>query len=259
MTSSTWTRAARTRMVAAAMGVMLGSAALAADADFLDPEQAFRGQARVLDAKSIQLRIDVAPDYHLYRERIAVELDAAGALLGKVEIPAGKVEFDENFQKNVEVLQGAVVIRVPVEKAYGDFRLRLTYQGCADKGLCYPPQIAFIAASVKGGRLASHDRAPIGGDRGRHFSRRGTRLRERAGRIRAEVGQPADDRRRVPRCRPAARLHALRAADGAYLVFHHRWPGRPGVAPARLQHGAGLFARHGAGLHRVRRGRRPAR
>ena len=161
MTSSTWTRAARTRMVAAAMGVMLGSAALAADADFLDPEQAFRGQARVLDAKSIQLRIDVAPDYHLYRERIAVELDAAGALLGKVEIPAGKVEFDENFQKNVEVLQGAVVIRVPVEKAYGDFRLRLTYQGCADKGLCYPPQIAFIAASVKGGRL---ERAAWQGD-----------------------------------------------------------------------------------------------
>ena len=47
--------------------------------DYLEPEQAFRGQARSVDAQTIELRIDVAPGYHLYRERIAVEpADAAG-------------------------------------------------------------------------------------------------------------------------------------------------------------------------------------
>ena len=151
MTHPRWTRGARALLLAALAGATFGSAALAADDDFLDPAQAFRGQARVLDAKTIELRIDIAADYHLYRERISVDVEGGGAQLGKVDIPAGKVEFDETFQKNVEVLQGAVLIRVPVEKATADFRVRVGYQGCADKGLCYPPQTAFVAAVVKAG------------------------------------------------------------------------------------------------------------
>ena len=158
MTLSRWTRQARTLLVAALTGAAFASAAGAADDGFLDPAQAFVGSARVLDAKAVELRIAVAPDYHLYRERLSVELDTAGtgagARLGPVEIPAGKVEFDETFQKNVEVLQGVVLIRVPVAQASGDFRVRVSYQGCADKGLCYPPQTAIVAAGVNGGQLA---------------------------------------------------------------------------------------------------------
>jgi thiol:disulfide interchange protein DsbD len=153
MNISPGARGARAVLLSAFTGATLCAAALAAGADFLDPEQAFRGSARVLDAGALELRIDIAPNYHLYRDRIAVEIDGAGARPGRVDIPAGKIEFDENFHKNVEVLQGAVPIRVPVAQADGDFRLRVTYQGCADQGLCYPPQIAFVAAGVKGGRL----------------------------------------------------------------------------------------------------------
>jgi thiol:disulfide interchange protein DsbD len=47
-----------------------------------------------------------------------------------------------------------VLIRVPVAQASGDFRVRVSYQGCADKGLCYPPQTAIVAAGVNGGQLA---------------------------------------------------------------------------------------------------------
>jgi thioredoxin:protein disulfide reductase len=152
MTQSRWTRRART-LLTALIGATLTTAALAAEVDFLDPAQAFRGQARVQGANAIEVRIDVASDYHLYRERMSVELDGAGARLGPVDLPAGKVKFDETFQKNVEVLEGAVLIRVPIEKANADFRVRVNYQGCADKGLCYPPQTAFVAAGVSGGKL----------------------------------------------------------------------------------------------------------
>ena len=153
MTLSRWTRQAGRLLLAAFAGATLGSAALAADVDFLDPAQAFRGQARVLGAKEIEVRIDVAPDYHLYRERMSVELDGAGAQLGQVALPAGKIKFDETFQKNVELLEGAVLIRVPIEKASADFRVRVNYQGCADKGLCYPPQTSFVNAGVSGGQI----------------------------------------------------------------------------------------------------------
>ena len=153
MTISLGTGRARIRFLAALALVSFGAFAAAADADYLDPAQAFRGQARVLDASTIELRIDVAPDYHLYRERMSVELDGPGVQIGAVMMPAGKVQFDETFQKNVEVLQGALVIPVPVQKAVADFRLRINYQGCADKGLCYPPQTAYVSAGVSGGKL----------------------------------------------------------------------------------------------------------
>ena len=57
------------------------------------------------------------------------------------------------MQKNVEVLQGVVLIRVPVERANAEFRMRVNYQGCADKGLCYPPQASFVTAGGSGGKI----------------------------------------------------------------------------------------------------------
>jgi thioredoxin:protein disulfide reductase len=131
--------------------------------EFLEPAQAFRGEARVIDAKTLELRIIVAPDYHLYRERLSTELDVAASAstnatrLGKVDLPAGKTEFDETFQKNVEVLRGEVVVRVPVQfsatSINADARLKVNYQGCADKGLCYAPQTSVVSLSGKGGAL----------------------------------------------------------------------------------------------------------
>ncbi len=144
-------RAAARLASAAALATLMHAAA--AGSEFLDPAQAFRGSARVLDAAALELHIAVAPGYHLYRERLAVELDGAGTPLGAVEMPAGETRYDDNFQKNVELLRGAVRIRVPVQGRRADFRLRVSYQGCAEQGLCYPPQTAFVAARVSGGQL----------------------------------------------------------------------------------------------------------
>jgi len=127
--------------------------AAAAATDYLDPAQAFKGSARVIDATSLELRLAVAPDYHLYRERIAVALESGAATLGRVDLPPGKVQYDPNLRHDVELLQGAVSIPVQVQPAGADFRLSVSYQGCADEGLCYPPQTAIVAASVSGGRI----------------------------------------------------------------------------------------------------------
>ena len=166
MMISKW--ATRLSVTAAALlfAAVSGAPVLAGEPDFLDPAQAFVGSARVGNAKTVELRIDVAPEYHLYRDRISVEAEGAGATLGEVAIPAGKVEFDENFQKNVEVLHGALLIRVPVQPTGRDFRLRVVYQGCADKGLCYPPQTAFVNADARDGQLLraqwqGEDAAPV--------------------------------------------------------------------------------------------------
>jgi thiol:disulfide interchange protein DsbD len=107
-----------------------------ADDDFLAPEVAFQLSAQVVDASTIALTYIIADGYYLYRERFA--FSAEDAVLGKPDIPAGKIKFDDTFQKNVETYRHAVTIRVPVQAA-GPFTLLATSQGCSDKGLCYPP------------------------------------------------------------------------------------------------------------------------
>ncbi|NRF66429.1 protein-disulfide reductase DsbD [Aquincola sp. S2] len=118
--------------------LLLTGMARAAD-DFLEPEKAFRFTARALSATEAELSFQVAPGYYLYRERFAFAAD--GATLGEPNIPAGKVKYDENFQKNVETLRGELRIVLPLTAA-GPYTLRITSQGCADAGLCYPPMIS---------------------------------------------------------------------------------------------------------------------
>ncbi len=113
----------------------------ATEDDFLPPEQAFRFAARQLDPQTIEVRFDVASGYYLYRERFAFAVQPDTVRLGQPEFPHGKVKFDETFGKEMETYRDAVVIRVPVQSAPADgkWSLVVTSQGCADKGLCYPP------------------------------------------------------------------------------------------------------------------------
>jgi thioredoxin:protein disulfide reductase len=144
--------------LATAMAVCVAPAMAAdADGDYLEPARAFAGQARVLDAGALELSIAVAPQYHLYRDRMSVEMVGGDARLGAMELPAGASRFDDELQRQVDVLTGRVQIRVPVSDVHGDFRVRVGYQGCADRGLCYSPQTALVTAVVAGGRVQRLD------------------------------------------------------------------------------------------------------
>jgi thiol:disulfide interchange protein DsbD len=117
------------------------SAPAHADEDFLPPEQAFKFSARMLDAHTVVVGYAIADGYYMYRERF--KFTASGATLGAPQVPPGKIKFDETFNKEVETYHKGVEIRIPVE-GKGPFTLNVTGQGCADKGLCYPPQDATI-------------------------------------------------------------------------------------------------------------------
>lgn len=116
--------------------------------DYLEPEAAFKFTARMADAKTIELRYDIADGYYMYRERFAFK--AQGAKLGEPILPAGKVKFDETFRKDVETYRKSVTVRLPVE-ATGPFTLVATSQGCADKGLCYTPMDSEVKLSPASG------------------------------------------------------------------------------------------------------------
>ena len=120
----------------------------AAEDEFLEPDKAFQFSAKPHDATSVDVTFAIAPGYYLYREQF--KFAAAGATLGTPVIPPGKVKFDETFQKNVETYRNAITILVPVAQAGAEFRLVVTSQGCADKGLCYPPMQSAAAIGLAG-------------------------------------------------------------------------------------------------------------
>ncbi len=152
------------------LAVMLlsGSPLLRAAVDFLDPEAAFKMTVQVADARSVEVTFAIAPGYYLYRDQFKFE--AVGATLAAVVVPAGKVKFDETFQKNVETYRDSVRIVVPVQQAASNFRLLVTSQGCAEKGLCYPPaqhgvevRLAAFGGEASAGAVALVD-PPISSD-----------------------------------------------------------------------------------------------
>ena len=120
----------------------------AANEDFLDPEQAFRLSAQRVDAHTLELRFDIAPGYYMYRERFAFEAQQSGVVLGEAVLPKGKVKYDDTFQKEVETYRDQLAVRLPVSRAEAPFRLAVTSQGCADKGLCYPPLTREVQVDV---------------------------------------------------------------------------------------------------------------
>ena len=115
-----------------------GTPAWAAD-EFLSPEQAFRFEARTINAHLVEVIFTVADGHYLYRERFAFAAAPAEVKLGKPAIPTGQIQFDENFGRKLEIHRGRLVIRLPVESTIAAFKLTVTSQGCADAGLCYAP------------------------------------------------------------------------------------------------------------------------
>jgi thiol:disulfide interchange protein DsbD len=89
----------------------------------------------------VRLTWEIADGYYLYRARIKVATSSAAAQLGTPQLPAGLIKNDEYFGRQ-EIYHHELTALVPVARAgTGSFELPLqvTYQGCAEAGLCYPP------------------------------------------------------------------------------------------------------------------------
>lgn len=109
----------------------LASSADAADAP-LDMDQAFKVKVEQADDGSAAVRWAIADGYYLYREYLSAD-DQAGNKL-EMKTPAGEMKDDPNFG-STEIYYSAATARI----AGAPDTFRVTYQGCQDKGLCYPP------------------------------------------------------------------------------------------------------------------------
>lgn len=98
------------------------------------------GAARTGDGE-IHLTWTVKPGNYLYREKFVVGTQAGAPV--HFSMPAGETKDDPNFGPT-EVFHDRVEARIAPEALRGAERLRVTYQGCAERGICYPPLVSEV-------------------------------------------------------------------------------------------------------------------
>ena len=128
---------------------LAGHDPLAADEEeFLSADQAFVFSASLDKDGNLQANWHMPDGYYLYRHRFEFKTTPdSGFAFGNPEIPNGKVKVDDYFGE-VQVYYHDVAVRVPVTRIAADAKTlvaTVTYQGCADRGLCYPPQTKHLS------------------------------------------------------------------------------------------------------------------
>jgi thiol:disulfide interchange protein DsbD len=128
----------------AAFGNDLG---LGIDDDILPPEQAFQVTASSADGSRVQVRWTIADGTYLYQDQLRVQLTGDGVELGAFELPQPEIKKDsvkpDGSIGDVAVYHDAVDLDIPLVRTNTDatsIELTASYQGCADRGICYPPQ-----------------------------------------------------------------------------------------------------------------------
>ena len=118
---------------------------------FLRPEQAFILSVDVKDPYTVVVRWNIADGYYLYRDKFKFEfIDTDAAAIIPSALPRGVEKEDESFGL-MEVYFKEIEIPLPINRsipAPSDVTLKVGYQGCAEKGFCYPPMTRDIALSL---------------------------------------------------------------------------------------------------------------
>jgi thioredoxin:protein disulfide reductase len=110
------------------------------ESDFLPPDAAFRVSARAED-NVVRVRWVIADGYYLYRHRIDIKAESPDLVVAAPILPKGTLKTDpylgtqEIYHQQVE----ATVAYTRYDGGAHPLQVRVTYQGCAEAGLCYPP------------------------------------------------------------------------------------------------------------------------
>ena len=105
--------------------------------DFLPVKKAFVFTSQALPSGETRLHWKIADSYYLYKKRFKFDgLDPAH----QPELPQG-LEHSDEFFGATQVYRDQVEVLIP---AGASGQVKVSWQGCADAGLCYPPQTQVV-------------------------------------------------------------------------------------------------------------------
>lgn len=140
--------------------------------EFLHPDQAYVLSVERVTENELLARFLITQGYYLYRDKTRFTLRASDGMpgdrptLGAYELPPGKRKLDPYFGETTVYYHEAAV-RLPLTAAAGanaNVLLHATYQGCAEKGICYPPISKDFNVRFGGGQIMAV--AALDADRG---------------------------------------------------------------------------------------------
>jgi thioredoxin:protein disulfide reductase len=123
------------------------------DDDFLPAEEAFRLAVSIEDSNTLIAYWHIADGYYMYRDNFEFAL-INGGVLGEIDLPAGTPKNDPEFGQ-VDVYYHQIALRVPLLNTEGRdvLTLQVKFQGCAEVGLCYPPQSEVFEIALPRGEV----------------------------------------------------------------------------------------------------------
>jgi thiol:disulfide interchange protein len=126
--------------------------------DFLPPDVAFRVGARI-DGNVVKVRWVIADGYYLYRSKIEVRAESPDLVIGAPQLPPGTVKTDPYLGTQQIYTQqvDAVVPFSRIDAGAHPLQIKVTYQGCAEAGLCYPPITKVVFPTAGGPAVAAAD------------------------------------------------------------------------------------------------------
>jgi thiol:disulfide interchange protein DsbD len=120
---------------------LLAQAGFAQDDNILHPEEAYR-YAAADTGNAIEIDWVVEDGYYLYRNKMSYASGSDSIVFGNFELPQGEHHEDEFFGVQ-QVFRNRFYVSIPytiVGDPPDSVELVIKSQGCADIGLCYPPQ-----------------------------------------------------------------------------------------------------------------------
>ena len=123
---------------------------VAAEGGFLKFKEAYPLSISATD-KQLNLTWNIAEGYYLYANKLKVErYSEQGVETVALEKPPGKMKYDENFDESLEVYYNELAVTADLTAYAAPHFLLLKSQGCAESGLCYPPQKQYFKGGPEG-------------------------------------------------------------------------------------------------------------
>ena len=127
---------------------------------FLPVDEAYQLTLIADGDQRLLLQWVIAPEYYLYRHAFEAKAsDSEGSIGANLVVPEGLAKTDEFFG-DVEVYYDTVEATVALEGTTELAQVKVTYQGCADAGLCYPPEIKSFLWHMASGEIQTGSLAP---------------------------------------------------------------------------------------------------
>jgi thiol:disulfide interchange protein DsbD len=125
------------------------AAAASAQVTPLPPERAFRFSARALNPHTVEARFNIADGYYLYRDKLHFAVEPAASGLAAPSLPDGKIKEDQFFGR-VETYRGNLIVNLQLDGTVPGQKVvvQAESQGCADLGICYPPNVQRVTVAL---------------------------------------------------------------------------------------------------------------